>query len=62
MEFLKESAYTHKLPINVKKMIDLKSLIQYIPQEFTDFYLEIYDWPSTTADTAEYIEPDETDD
>lgn len=63
LEFPKEVAYNAKLGINIKKMNDLKSIINYIPQEYTDFFLEIYQWPTTTAESDETcIVPTETDD
>lgn len=61
LDFPKEAAYNNKLAINIKKMDNLKSLINYIPQEFRDFYEEIYEWPTTTAADDDDVVPVETD-
>lgn len=39
-----------KIPINIKKMNDIKKVIKYIPEEFEDFYNTLQEWPTTEAD------------
>lgn len=45
------TAYSEDLPINIKKMNDLKKIMIYIPEECKDFYTEIYTWPTTDKET-----------
>lgn len=52
-----EPAYTGKIPINSKKMDNLKKLVQYIPEDKISFYDELILWPTTNND-----EPPEEDD
>lgn len=49
-------AYNTKPPINVKKMDNLRSLIQYIPEDKKWFYAAVFDWPTTA--TEEQVEED----
>jgi hypothetical protein len=43
-----EKAYTNLLPINIKKIEDLKKVIQYIPKDYLSFYINITEnWPKT---------------
>ncbi|KAL4720658.1 hypothetical protein ACJJTC_018253 [Scirpophaga incertulas] len=46
-------AYVTKIPINEKKMNDIKKIIQYIPDEFKDFYNLILTWPTTRSESVE---------
>lgn len=48
-------AYAGKVPINEKKMSDLKKLEKYIPAEYQTFYTEVFAWPTTSANN-EYHE------
>lgn len=48
-------AYTCKIPINEKKMADLRKLGKYIPAEYQNFYAEVFAWPTTSANN-EYQE------
>lgn len=43
-------AYQEKIPINVKKIEDIKKLYQYIPDNYKEYYNEINEWPTTTTD------------
>lgn len=43
-------AYNTKISINIKKMNNLKSLAQYIPEEDQYFYDTIFEWPTTNID------------
>lgn len=49
-------AYVTKIPINEKKMNDIKKIIQYIPDEFKDFYNLILTWPTTRSESEEIDE------
>lgn len=40
-------AYNGKVPINHLKIADIAKVKQYIPAEFTEFYDEILQWPTT---------------
>ncbi|KAJ4437858.1 hypothetical protein ANN_13797 [Periplaneta americana] len=42
-----------RLPINVKKMEDLKKILQYIPDGMEGFYTELYTWPTSNKDRLE---------
>jgi hypothetical protein len=45
-------AYAGKLPINEKKISDLKEIEKYIPysiEEYQNFYTEVFAWPTTSA-------------
>lgn len=42
-------AYAGKVPINEKKIPDLKKLEKYIPEKYQNFYAEIFAWPTTSA-------------
>lgn len=44
-----EPAYRARIPINEKKINDVKKIITYIPTEKRDFYMDIVAWPTTTA-------------
>ncbi|GBP47426.1 hypothetical protein EVAR_85018_1 [Eumeta japonica] len=48
-------AYAGKVPINEKKMADLKKLEKYIPAEYQTFYAEVFSWPTTSVNN-EYHE------
>lgn len=56
-ELPKICAYTqHCVPINVKKVSDLKKLKDYIPADIVDeFYSKIYDWPTVDTDGNEEV-------
>ncbi|KAG8279466.1 hypothetical protein J6590_104825 [Homalodisca vitripennis] len=41
------AAYNDRVPINIKKMNDLKKIFQYIPIEKKFWYEEIYTLPTT---------------
>lgn len=43
-------AYQGKIPINSKKIEDIKKLQQYIPDKYKPFYDEICKWPTVNAD------------
>lgn len=51
-----ETAYTGKIPINYKKMDNLKKLVQYVPDDKKHFYDELVLWPTTNNE-----EPPEED-
>ncbi|CAH4029589.1 unnamed protein product [Pieris brassicae] len=40
----------NRLPINVKKIEDVKKLESYIPDTYIEFYQTIFDWATTTVD------------
>lgn len=42
-----DRAYNGKVPINHLKIADIAKVKQYIPAEFTEFYDEILQWPTT---------------
>lgn len=44
-----KKAYATVLPINIKKMEDLKKTKKYIPEEKFDFWDQILSWPTTTS-------------
>lgn len=47
-------AYNGKLPINIKKVNDIRKLIQYIGDEHISFYNEIVNnWPTTEKESAQ---------
>lgn len=48
-----KKAYSTVLPINIKKMEDLKKLKVYIPEEKLNFWNLILSWPTTTASTED---------
>lgn len=49
-----EKAYRDKVPINTKKIEDIKKVVKHIPSEFRSFYNEIVtDWPTKTTETIE---------
>lgn len=50
-------SYNNKIPINIKKMQDIRKVMQYIPEEFHYFYSEILDWPTTNAETDNLQDP-----
>lgn len=39
--------YSTKIPIDEKKMNDLKKVMKYIPEGY-DFYQEIMNWPTVS--------------
>lgn len=43
-------AYTSVVPINEKKLADLRKLLPYIPDENKPFYKKMIDWPTTKRD------------
>lgn len=47
-----KKAYSEKIPINIKKITDLRQLQKYIPHEneMQEFYNSLYNWPTTTCD------------
>ncbi|KAG8303911.1 hypothetical protein J6590_107089 [Homalodisca vitripennis] len=47
------AAYNDRVPINIKKMNDLKKILQYIPDEKKWWYEEIYTWPTTDQNNEE---------
>ncbi|KAJ8867439.1 hypothetical protein PR048_031241 [Dryococelus australis] len=50
---LVQKAYPmQKVPINAKKISDLKKVLRYIPAEDTDLYDEIIQWPAKEKDEA----------
>lgn len=46
-------AYQGKIPINIKKIEDIKKLQQYIPDMHKAFYNNICEWPTTTGEETE---------
>lgn len=44
-------AYSTVLPINDKKMEDIKKTIVYIPEDKMNFWNPILSWPTTAAST-----------
>lgn len=46
-------AHKGKIPINAKKIADIKKLIQYIPEEKKEFYHKLFDWPTTESSQPE---------
>lgn len=40
-------AYNGHVPINGKKLADLRKIVHYIPDEHRDFFTEILAWPTT---------------
>lgn len=49
-------AYTAKVPINRKKIDDLKKFKNYIPEDFNEFYSELFDWPTCEAEDVEVMD------
>ena len=49
------------IPINIKKMQDLRKLEKYLPdnEEVKDFYSEIFNLPTCEGDSNETIQPDD---
>lgn len=45
-------AYRKKIPINHKKINDLKKLMEYIPQESKKYWIEIINWPTTEREES----------
>lgn len=43
-------AYRQKIPINQKKMDDMRKIIQYIPDDRKEFYESILAWPTTSSE------------
>ena len=43
-------AYLDQVPINDKKISDLKKLTTYIPDQYKEFYYEILLWKTTSRD------------
>ena len=46
-----KTAYTGKVPLNEKKMNDVKKIISYVPIEKRDFYEYLLTWPTTKGVT-----------
>ncbi|CAH1114844.1 unnamed protein product [Psylliodes chrysocephalus] len=47
-----EPAYSGKIPINFKKMDNIKKLVQYVPDDKVFFYNELILWPTTKQDES----------
>lgn len=44
-----QKAYDSRIPINYKKLQDLKKIVHYVPEEYRQFYEELTQWPTTNA-------------
>lgn len=44
---VEQKAYLKKLPINQKKMTDIKNTLKFIPDMYMDFWGEISEWPTS---------------
>lgn len=55
-EITETKAYASKIPINEKKMNDIRKIMPYIPDELKNFYDVILSWPTTTSENAEIDE------
>lgn len=44
-----QKAYNSEIPINNKKLEDLKKIVHYVPEEYRQFYEELTQWPTTNA-------------
>ncbi|KAL1493669.1 hypothetical protein ABEB36_009367 [Hypothenemus hampei] len=50
----KYSAYISDIiPINIKKINDIKKVMQYIPDEYAEFWNVLCNWPTTNSDADE---------
>lgn len=47
-----------KVPINIKKMEDIKKMIVHIPENFKVFYDELFTWPTNEHDNDTIVEND----
>ncbi|XP_050314378.1 uncharacterized protein LOC126748889 [Anthonomus grandis grandis] len=51
VQLANERAYPgEKIPINIKKINDIRKVTGYIPENFMDFYEKILGWPTTDAE------------
>lgn len=48
-----EKAYDGQVSINIKKINDLKKIIQYIPDQYKHFYNNIFDWKTSENDNED---------
>ncbi|CAG9782306.1 unnamed protein product [Diatraea saccharalis] len=46
-------AYGDKVPINIKKIEDIKKVMKHISTEFSTFYNDIINWPAKSSETLE---------
>lgn len=47
-------AYSGKVPINIKKIEDIRKVMKHIPSNYQNFYNEIVtEWPTKTSETIE---------
>jgi hypothetical protein len=44
-----KKAYDRPLPLNDKKVADLRKVKRYIPEEHKEFCSEMFQWPMTQA-------------
>lgn len=51
-----QPVYISKVPINQKKMDDVKKLCPYIPDIHRHFYEDLFPLPTTTAEGADFLE------
>ena len=53
--FPTSSAYSSCVPLNSKKLNDLRKLLQYIPDKHRPFYEKLLEWPTTDMDNEEEL-------
>lgn len=46
-------AYNNKVPINTKKMDDIRKIVQYVPDDKKHFYEDVLTWPTTATETVD---------
>lgn len=47
-----DKAYNGKLPINEKKLEDIKNTLKFIPEEYIGFWKPISEWPSKSDENV----------
>lgn len=52
------AAYEHPVPINWKKLNDIRKLIKYVELKYTDFYEKLLQWKTTESDSGSDSEND----
>lgn len=50
-----DKAYNGKLPINEKKLEDIKNTLKFIPEEYIGFWKPISEWPSKSDENLLFI-------
>ncbi|CAG9785951.1 unnamed protein product [Diatraea saccharalis] len=53
IDFKRAQAYGDKVPINIKKIEDIKKVMKHISTEFLTFYNDIINWPAKSSETLE---------